>query len=112
GTGISFGPGAFTSGGSPSITGAGTFTVNGGTATLAGTINVTGSNVFSNGSVDFTGNYICTNTMVISGATANFDGTGTVSPSLLNLSSGSLGGSQTVTVKSVMNWTGGSMTGA
>jgi hypothetical protein len=113
GTTIIFAGGTFTSSGNPSITGAGTLVVSGGTATLAGTVNVSGSNVFNEGSVDFTGDYTCTNNaMIISGdATANFDGTGTVSPSLLNLSGGSLGGSGTVTVGGVMNWTGGSMTG-
>ena len=58
------------------------------------------------------GNYVCTNnTMIISGGTASFDGTGVVAPSTLTLSSGSLGGSNVVTIGSTMTWTGGSMSG-
>ncbi|HWY75404.1 MAG TPA: hypothetical protein VN281_07295, partial [Verrucomicrobiae bacterium] len=113
GTSLNFAGGAFTSSGSPSITGAGTFIVSGGIGTLGGTINVSGSNVFSNGSMDFTGNYVCTNNaLTISGAAVNFDGTGPVSPSVIDLSSGSLGGSDLVTAGSAMIWTGGSMTGS
>ena len=111
GSTIVFGGGTFTSTSGSSITGAGTLIVSSGTETFAGTVNVTGSNVFSGGSVDFTGNYNCTNTIVISGATADFNGTGTVAPPTLTLSSGTLGGSDVVTVGTVMNWTGGSMNG-
>jgi hypothetical protein len=111
GTTVDFAGGVFTSSASSIISGAGTFMVDFGSGTLAGTVNVTGSNVFSNASIDFTGNYICTNnTMVISGGTASFDGTGVVSPAVLNLN-GTLGGAETVTVTSAMSWTGGAMTG-
>ena len=84
--------------------------IGGGTVTLGGTVNLGGTNVFNGGSVDFTGNYTCTNnTMAFNnGATASFDGTGMVSPNLLNLF-GTLGGAQNVTVGSAMNWTGGAI---
>jgi hypothetical protein len=112
GTTLNYAGGTFTTSGNPSVSGAGTLLVSGVTsATLGGTVNVTGSNIFSNGSVDFTGNYTCTNTMVISGCTASFDGTGTVSPSILTLSGGTLGGAQTVTARNSMSWSGGSMGG-
>jgi len=76
-------------------------------------VNLSGSNTFSYGTANLTGNYICTNNaLVISGGTASFDGTGTVAPTLLNLSSGTLGGGQLVTVGSAMNWTGGTMGGS
>ena len=95
-----------------SITGAGNFTVNGGTATLAGLVQVSGLNFFDGGTVNLNGNYICTNnTLTIAGATANFNGSGTVTPTVLNFSSGTLGGSQVVTVLSQMNWAGGTMIG-
>ena len=42
----------------------------------------------------------------------NFDGTGTVSPAVVNLSGGTLGGADLVTVGSLMNWTGGAMSGS
>ena len=105
--------GVFSSTIGSSITGAGQFTVNGGTANLAGLVNVTGTNTFSNGTANLTGSYFCTNNpLIISGGIANFDGTGMVAPPLINLSSGALGGGQTVTVETVMNWTGGSMIGS
>jgi hypothetical protein len=114
GAAINFQGGTFTSTGNLSLTGPGTLIVSGGAATLGGTIDLTGSNIFSpGGGVDFTGNYICTNnSMLISGGSASFDGTGVVSPAYLTLSSdGSLGGAQNVTVLNAMGWTGGAMTG-
>jgi hypothetical protein len=113
GTTLNLSGGTHTATGGSSITGAGSFTVSGAAATLGGLVNLSGSNTFSGGTADLTGNYICTNnTLAISGGTANFDGTGTVAPALLNLSSGTLGGGQSVTVGSVMNWTGGTMSGS
>ncbi|MGA2245833.1 MAG: hypothetical protein ABSH48_12595 [Verrucomicrobiota bacterium] len=113
GTTLSLGTGTFSASPASSIIGAGNFTVTGdASATLSGLLNVSGTLSFSNGFAELNGNYICTsNTMIISGGTASFDGTGTVAPSTLTLSSGSLGGSNVVTVGSVMNWTGGSMSG-
>ena len=84
--------GTHTSSGGSSITGAGQLTVSGGTATLAGLVNVS--------------------TLTISGGTADFDGTGAVTPAVVNLSGGTLGGSNVVTVGSAMNWTGGTMSGS
>jgi hypothetical protein len=58
-------------------------------------------------------NYICTNnTVTISGETAHFNGTGTVTPAVISLSSRTLGGRSTVTVSTAMNWTGGTMSGS
>ena len=113
GTTLNFAAGTFTSSASLSITGAGTLIVSGGTANLAGMVNVSGTNLFSNGTANLTGNYTCIgNTELdILGGTANFNGSGTVAPNILNLN-GSLGGGQTVTVGSVLNWSGGSMNGS
>ncbi len=113
GTTLNFAGGTFTSSNSLSITGGGTLIVSGGASTLGGTINVTGSNIFSNGSMDFTGNYTCVGNTVldISGGTVNFDGASVVTPNQVNLY-GALGGANTITVGSVMNWTGGSMSGS
>ena len=110
---INFGGGVFNASAGSSITGAGSLQVSGGTANLAGTVNVSGTNSFSNGTANLTGNYTCVgNTLLdISGGTVNFNGSGTVSPSHVNLN-GALGGANTVTVGSVMNWTGGSMNGS
>jgi hypothetical protein len=107
--------GGATQSASSSITGAGHLTFSGGTATLAGLVNVSGSNLFSGGTANLTGNYICTNntlTLSVSG-TANFSGTGEVSPAILDLrDSATLGGTNNVTVGSVLNWTGGNMSGS
>jgi hypothetical protein len=101
---------------SSSMTGAGHITFSGGTVNLAGLINVSGSNTFSGGTANLTGNYICTNnTLTISGngVTANFSGTGEVSPAVLHLKdSATLSGTSVVTVRTAMNWTEGSMTGS
>lgn len=114
--------GTFSAGPGSSITGAGNLTVSGASATLDGLINVSGSNTFSGISgptANLTGIYICTNnTLTISGATtANFNGTGTVAPttlSLLRVGNGNptLGGNNTVTILSQMDWTGGTMSGS
>jgi hypothetical protein len=109
---LNLGIGTFTSSAGSSITGAGNFTVSDAAATLSGLVNLAGVQTFSGNTAELNGNYVCTNnTMIISGGTASFDGTGSVAPSTLTLSSGSLGGSNVVTVGSVMNWTGGSMSG-
>ena len=87
--------------------------VSGGTANLAGIVNVTGTNLFTAGTANLTGNYTCVGNTVlnIAGGTANFDGSGTVAPRVLDLY-GVLGGANTVTVGSAMNWTGGTMDGS
>ena len=110
GTTLSLGGGTFTSSAASSIAGAGQFIVGGANGTLAGLVNVSGTNTFSAGAINLTGNYFCTNnTLVISGGTATFNGTGAVSPAVLTLSSGTLGGAQTVTALNTMSWTGGNM---
>ena len=58
---------------------------------LAGLVNVSGTNRFDSGTANLTGNYLCTNnTLVISGGTANFNGTGTVAPAVVNMDGGTL----------------------
>jgi hypothetical protein len=113
GSSINLAFGTFSSTSNLMLSGAGTLAVNGGAGVLGGTINISGSNIFAGGSIDFTGDYICTNnTMLISGGSASFDGTGAIAPAFLTLNDlGNLGGAQTVTVGNVMNWTGGSMSG-
>jgi hypothetical protein len=105
--------GTHTAGASSSVAGAGQFIVRGGAANLAGFVNVSGNHTFSGGTATFTGNTICTNnTVTISGGTASFSSTGLVSPAVMSLTSGALDGAGTVTVNSLMNWTGGEMTGS
>jgi hypothetical protein len=112
-TALSLSGGSFLSSAGSSITGSGQLMVAGAAATFTGLVNLSSTNTFSAGSAEFTGNYFCTNnTLVISGGTADFDGTGTVAPTVLNMIvGGTLGGTQTVTVGSVMNWLEGTMTG-
>ena len=112
-TALELSGGTFLSSVSSSITGEGQLTVAGAAATFAGLVQLSSTNTFSAGSAEFTGNYICTNnTLVISGGTADFDGSGTITPAVFNMIvGGTLGGTQTVTVGSVMNWLEGTMTG-
>jgi hypothetical protein len=113
GTTLGLAAGTFNSSGGSSITGAGQFMVSGATANLAGLVAVTGTNRFDLGTANLTGNYICTNnTLVVSGGTANFSGTGMVTPAVVSMDSGTLSGSQNVTVLQQMNWSGGTMSGA
>jgi hypothetical protein len=111
GTTLEFAGGNFGAGASSVIAGAGTLLVDGANATLAGIVNLTGPHYFSNGVANFTGNYTCANNMIIAGGTASFNGTGTVAPPMVMLSSGTLDGAQTVTVGDTMNWNGGAMNG-
>ncbi len=103
---------------SAQITGPGNLTLSGGTANLAGLINVSGTNTFDDtflgGTVDVAGNFISTNnTLIVAGnVTANFNGTGSVSPAVLTVTgNGIVAGSNTVTALAAMNWVGGSMSG-
>lgn len=114
GTTLNLSGGTHTASVGSSITGAGNLYVSGGNPhTFAGLVNVSGTNQFDSGTANVTGNYICTNnTLFMSGGTANFNGTGTMTPAMINMDSGVLGGSQNVTVLSQMNWTGGTMTGS
>jgi len=111
GTALNFAGGVFGAGPGSVISGAGSLQFNGGSATLAGAANVSGPHLFTNGNVNITGNYTCTNALTIAGATASFNGTGTVAPVTITLTSGILDGAQTVTVGSLMNWAGGGMAG-
>lgn len=110
---LNYAGGTFTASSPSSITGAGTLLVSGGTANLGGIVNVSGTNSFTGGTANLDGNYTCVgNTLLtFAGGTANFDGSGTIAPNNLNLN-GTLGGGNTVTVSSAMNWTGGTMTGS
>jgi uncharacterized repeat protein (TIGR02543 family) len=102
---------AFTASAASRMTGAGRLTVSGGTANLAGLVNLSGTNTFS-GTANLTGNYICTNNaLIISGGSANFSGTGLMTPGTVTLSSGVLSGSSSITVLNQMAWTGGAMNG-
>ncbi len=95
-----------------SVNNAGNFTVSGGTANLSGALAVSGTNTFSAGTANFSGTYSLINgTMNITGGTANFNGDGVINPVALNFSSGTLGGSNNVTVNGPIVWTGGTITG-
>src|SRR5579883_1674579 len=110
GASINFGGGTFISNGGSTISGGGTLMVSGGNSILSGVVNVAGSNIFSNGSAELNGFYVCTNNaLTISGCSVNLDSTGPVSPAVIDLSNGALGGKNLVTVASGMNWTGGEM---
>lgn len=112
GTTLGLGGGTFTASAASSITGAGRLVVGAGTMNFAGLLNLEGTHTFNGGVITITGNYICTNnTLGIANSTVHFNGTGVVSPALLTLSSGTMGGSSLVTVLNQMTWSGGIMSG-
>ena len=86
--------------------------VSGAATTFAGLVNLSSTDTFS-AAAQFTGNYFCTNnTLVISGARLILTAPARSLPTVLNMIvGGTLGGTQTVTVGSVMNWLEGTMTG-
>jgi len=81
---------------------------NSGIINLAGTVNVGGTNTFGSAGaiVNVTGDYPMTSPVVISGATANLNGTGALTPSSLTMSGGTLSNTVPV-VAGQLNWTGG-----
>lgn len=84
------------------------------TVTASGAYNVTGGTTVSGGTVHFTGPLPATGPLTISGGTADFTNIGgsTATASTITLSSGTLTGTDTVTVAGLLNWTGGTMGGA
>ena len=106
--------GNFTSSVGSSITGAGNLIFSSGFIDLGGLVNVSGPMTITgnNPTVNFSGTVFCTNnTLSIDTGAANFNGTGTLSPAVVNLTGGTLGGSMVVTVGNAMSWTAGGMTG-
>ncbi|HEX4262948.1 MAG TPA: LamG-like jellyroll fold domain-containing protein [Verrucomicrobiae bacterium] len=106
--------GNFTSVLGSTITGAGNLIFTGGFIDLGGLVNVTGPMAITGNSptVNFSGTVFCTNnTLSIDTGAANFNGSGIVSPAVVNLTGGTLGGSMVVTVTNIMNWTSGTMNG-
>jgi hypothetical protein len=96
---------------SSSITGAGNFTVTGGSITNHGTFSVSGTNAFSAGTAVFAGVCAITSTLVVNGGTVMLNGSGTVAPAFLNVSGGTLLGSQVVAVSGPFVWSGGGLGG-
>jgi hypothetical protein len=107
--------GAFTSSAASTITGAGNLTFNGGFIDLGGLVNVSGPMTITGNAptVNFSGTVLCTNnTLSIDTGTVTFNGTGAVTPTIVNLTGGTIGGSMVMTVGTNMNWTGGAMNGS
>ncbi|HEY9174705.1 MAG TPA: hypothetical protein VI136_20655 [Verrucomicrobiae bacterium] len=112
GTGLRLSGGTFTAGSTGSITGQADFLVSNGSVTLGGLFALSGNHTFSLGTATILGNYFCTNnTLTVSGGTVAFSGGGSVEPTNLNLSAGTMSGAATVTPLHQMTWSGGNMTG-
>jgi hypothetical protein len=96
------------------ISGAGNFELGltGPTANLAGSFALTGTNTFFGGTAHFNGTNASLGSVLIRGGTANFNGDRTIGLALLNLSNGTLGGSNDLVVSGPTTWTGGTMAGA
>src|SRR5262249_24458875 len=55
---------------------------------------------------------ITTSALNVSGGTANFNFAGTVTPTTVNLTSGTITGTANITISGLLTWTGGTMSGA
>ncbi len=94
------------------VNGAGTLYVNGGTVNFNGALNVQGPWQFPGGTSYYNGTTTSSgNTITVNGGTVSFSGSGNLSPGVLNLSGGTLGGGQTVNVGGPFNWSGGQLSG-
>ncbi len=104
--------GADTFSAASSISGAGNLLVSGGTATLNSGLGLTGSWTFSAGATTVTGtdnaSFFNGTTITVSGGTVNFDGSGTLAPVALMVSSGTLAGLQS-TFAGNLDWMGGTI---
>ncbi|HEX3624285.1 MAG TPA: polymorphic toxin-type HINT domain-containing protein [Verrucomicrobiae bacterium] len=93
------------------VSGAGNFTLSGGTANLAGAFGLTGNYTFSGGTANFSGSgYAVGGTVSISGSTINLNGSGIFAPAGLTESGGQLAGSSPpnpIIVSGSFAWTGG-----
>src|SRR5579883_2880918 len=114
GTTLDFNNGTHTLLPGSTVAGAGTFSVSGGTVNVNGNYSITGGHSFTGGTANFQGPYnLTTGAMNVAGGTINFNSGGTASPSSLTLgTSGTLGGSNLVSVSGVFTWTDGQITGA
>jgi hypothetical protein len=96
-----------------SINGAGNLLVSGGTAALNSGLGLTGFWTFSGGTTTITGpdsaSYLLGTTITVSGGTVNFNGSGSLEPLVLALSSGTLAGPQNL-LAATFNWSGGTIT--
>ena len=91
-----------------SVSGAGNFAVTSGTITNNGTFNVGGTNTFSGGTAVLAGSCTMTNNpLIVSGGALILNGIGTVAPSSLTFSAGTLSGGVPVTVSGLATWSAG-----
>ena len=99
-------------GSSVQLSGAGTFTVSGGNVTVGGGLSLGGTWTFSGGTATLTGTATVTgNTINVSGGAVNFNGAGPWQPAAVNVSSGTLGGTNLIADSGPLNWTGGYISG-
>jgi hypothetical protein len=113
-SGATFNPngGTFTCLDGSTIAGAGDLNASGSTVNLGGALNLTGTWGFSGATATYTGTTTVSGfTINVSGGTINFYGAGTLAPSLVTLSGGTLGGSQVIMDNGAFNWSGGTMNG-
>jgi hypothetical protein len=87
-------------------------TFSGGTTNLAGSYSVAGTSTVSGGVANFNGTVANTGgNLVVSAGTANFGNTAGVVVSALDLTGGTIAGTQGLTINGASNWSGGTMSG-
>ncbi len=92
-----------------SISGAGNFLVSGGTATLNSGLGLSGTWTFSGGTTTVNGPDSTGLIITVSGGKVGFDGSGTIAPLVLAVSSGTLAGPQNLQPVN-LDWSGGTIT--
>ncbi len=93
------------------ISGAGAVNFTAGTVNLTGTYNVTGGTTASEGTANFTKPVTSVGPLTISGGTLNFSTGKTVTTKSLTQSTGTLTGSDALTVTGALTWSGGTESG-
>src|SRR5678815_711905 len=102
-----------THGPASSLEGNGTATIAGGTHIFpASTFNITGAANFIGGSTTINQTAAVTNSVTITGSNTSVNVTSNQTWGALDLSSGALNGSGSVTIANALSWTGGAMTGS
>jgi hypothetical protein len=93
------------------ISGAGTVVFPSGTVNYTGTYDVTGGTQVTNGTANFTAPVSSVGPLTLSGGTLNFSTGKTVTTSAVNQSTGTLTGSDMLTVTGAVTWSGGTESG-
>jgi hypothetical protein len=114
GTTLAIASGTYSFANTSEVSGTGLVNVSGGIVNETGTYNLIGSTQVSGGTLNFDpgSSPLDFGTLSFTGGTLNFSSGNAINLSNLTLSSGTLTGSDTVTITGLLTWTGGTMSGS